>query len=112
MLVKESHEAGALQHSLDIEFEPSDEGFANDNVGLKTSTDPWNQGVQIFNFVKDQVRFILSEEVISTEDLGDLFEITEYSDTTIEGATRIIMKLLEVGFIVLCIKNEIKSLRF
>lgn len=100
-MVPESYEAIELQHSLDIEFEPSVEGFSNDNVGLKASTAPWKQGVQIFNFVTDHIRSVLSEEVISNEKLTDLFEISGSSNSTLEGTFRILMQLLEVRCIYL-----------
>lgn len=90
------HEEDGVLHSLDIDFEPSDEGFHNDNIGLTTSTNPWKQAIDIYVFAKDHLRSILSEDLISNEDFEKEFELGESSLTSLEGILGIALQLLEV----------------
>ena len=91
----EQEEEGFL-HSLDIDFEPSDEAYINDNIGLSTSTNPWKQAVEIYDFVKDNLRNILTQDLISNEAFEKEFELGGSSLTSLEGILVIALQLLEV----------------
>ena len=93
MLLQEKE---GILHSLDIDFEPSDEAFITDNIGLTTSTNPWKQAVEIYEFVKEHLRSILTEDLISIEDFEKEFELGGTSLTTLEGILGIALQLLEV----------------